>query len=244
MGAFGLMGPWRARAGRLLPQQGRGLKAIIAIHATALGPALGGCRMWPYASEDEALTDVLRLSRGMTYKAAVAGLNLGGGKAVIIGDAKKDKTRGAVPRLRPLRRVARRPLHHRRGRRHRHRGHGGRPHETALRHRRRTAHGGSRRSVAGHRVRRPAGASRPRVEAQLGDDSLKGAHGRRPGRRQRRLPPREATCATRAPRSSAPTSTPRRSNRRATSSASRSSPADEILRGRVRRLRALRARAP
>ncbi len=66
------------------------LKAIIAIHNTALGPALGGCRMWQYASEDEALIDVLRLARGMTYKAAVAGLNLGGGKAVIIGD-KKDK---------------------------------------------------------------------------------------------------------------------------------------------------------
>src|SRR5690349_3025305 len=68
------------------------LKAIIAIHSTALGPALGGCRMWNYANEDEALNDVLRLSRGMTYKAAVAGLNLGGGKAVIIGDPAKDKS--------------------------------------------------------------------------------------------------------------------------------------------------------
>ncbi len=68
------------------------LKAIIAIHDTTLGPALGGCRMWPYASEEEALTDVLRLSRGMTYKAAAAGLNLGGGKAVIIGDSKQDKS--------------------------------------------------------------------------------------------------------------------------------------------------------
>lgn len=68
-----------------------GLKAIIAIHNTTLGPALGGCRMWPYESEEHALTDVLRLSRGMTYKAAVAGLNLGGGKAVIIGDPKRDK---------------------------------------------------------------------------------------------------------------------------------------------------------
>lgn len=69
-----------------------GLKAIIAIHDTTLGPALGGCRMWPYASEEEALDDVLRLARGMTYKAAAAGLNLGGGKAVIIGDPKKDKS--------------------------------------------------------------------------------------------------------------------------------------------------------
>jgi leucine dehydrogenase len=66
-----------------------GLKAIIAIHNTVLGPALGGTRMWAYTSEQEALTDVLRLSRGMTFKAAISGINLGGGKAVIIGDAKK-----------------------------------------------------------------------------------------------------------------------------------------------------------
>lgn len=69
-----------------------GLQAIIAIHNTNLGPALGGTRMWPYATNEDALTDVLRLSRGMTYKAAVAGLNLGGGKAVIIGDPNKEKT--------------------------------------------------------------------------------------------------------------------------------------------------------
>ena len=69
-----------------------GLHAIIAIHNTTLGPALGGTRMWPYASEEEALIDVLRLSEGMTYKAAVTGLNLGGGKAVIIGDSRHDKT--------------------------------------------------------------------------------------------------------------------------------------------------------
>ncbi|HYH44340.1 MAG TPA: Glu/Leu/Phe/Val dehydrogenase dimerization domain-containing protein [Thermoanaerobaculia bacterium] len=69
-----------------------GLQAIIAVHSTVLGPGLGGVRMWPYASMDEALTDVLRLSRGMTYKAAAAGLNLGGGKAVIVGDAKKAKS--------------------------------------------------------------------------------------------------------------------------------------------------------
>lgn len=69
-----------------------GLKAIIAIHNTTLGPALGGLRMWPYESEQEALDDVLRLSKGMTYKAAVSGLNLGGGKSVIIGDPRKDKS--------------------------------------------------------------------------------------------------------------------------------------------------------
>lgn len=69
-----------------------GLKAIIGIHNTILGPALGGTRMWNYANEWEALNDVLRLSRGMTYKAAITGLNLGGGKAVIIGDSKIDKS--------------------------------------------------------------------------------------------------------------------------------------------------------
>lgn len=69
-----------------------GLKAIIGIHNTVLGPALGGTRMWKYANEWEALNDVLRLSRGMTYKSAISGLNLGGGKAVIIGDSKIDKT--------------------------------------------------------------------------------------------------------------------------------------------------------
>ncbi|MFN5921658.1 MAG: Glu/Leu/Phe/Val family dehydrogenase [Bacteroidota bacterium] len=69
-----------------------GLKAIIAIHNTVLGPGLGGTRIWNYASDAEAINDVLRLSRGMTYKAAISGLNLGGAKAVIIGDAGKIKT--------------------------------------------------------------------------------------------------------------------------------------------------------
>jgi leucine dehydrogenase len=69
-----------------------GLKAIIGIHNTVLGPALGGTRMWKYTNEWEAVNDVLRLSRGMTYKSAISGLNLGGGKAVIIGDSKLDKT--------------------------------------------------------------------------------------------------------------------------------------------------------
>ena len=69
-----------------------GLKAIIAIHNTTMGPSLGGVRMWNYKNEMEAVEDVLRLSRGMTYKAAISGLELGGGKAVIIGDAKTDKS--------------------------------------------------------------------------------------------------------------------------------------------------------
>ncbi|MNZ41409.1 Leucine dehydrogenase [compost metagenome] len=72
--------------------QASGLKAIIAIHDTTLGPALGGCRMWSYASDEEALRDVLRLSRGMTYKSALANLPLGGGKAVIIGDPHRGKS--------------------------------------------------------------------------------------------------------------------------------------------------------
>ena len=76
-----------------------GLKAIIAIHNTNLGPALGGTRMWMYKNEAEALNDVLRLSRGMTYKAAISGLNLGGGKAVIIGDSKKDKSESLFRRF-------------------------------------------------------------------------------------------------------------------------------------------------
>lgn len=69
-----------------------GLNAIIAVHDTTLGPALGGCRVWPYEKPADALTDALRLSRGMTYKNALAGLNLGGGKAVIIACPRKDKS--------------------------------------------------------------------------------------------------------------------------------------------------------
>ena len=69
-----------------------GLRAIIAVHNSNLGPALGGCRMWPYATEEEAVRDVLRLSRGMTYKSAMANLKLGGGKSVIIGNPRTQKT--------------------------------------------------------------------------------------------------------------------------------------------------------
>jgi leucine dehydrogenase len=76
-----------------------GLKAIIAIHNTILGPALGGTRMWNYTTEEEALQDVLRLSRGMTFKAAISGINLGGGKAVIIGDARTQKTEAFLRRF-------------------------------------------------------------------------------------------------------------------------------------------------
>jgi leucine dehydrogenase len=69
-----------------------GLRAIIAVHSTHLGPAAGGCRLWHYAEDGEALTDALRLSRGMSYKNAMAGLPLGGGKAVILADADRTKT--------------------------------------------------------------------------------------------------------------------------------------------------------
>lgn len=71
-----------------------GLRAVIGIHDTTLGPALGGCRMWPYATEDEAVADALRLSLGMTYKSAVAGQDFGGGKCVIWGDPGRDKSEG------------------------------------------------------------------------------------------------------------------------------------------------------
>lgn len=76
-----------------------GLKAIIAIHNTVLGPALGGTRMWQYENEALALNDVLRLSRGMSYKAAISGLNLGGGKAVIIGDSRTQKNEALMRRF-------------------------------------------------------------------------------------------------------------------------------------------------
>ena len=76
-----------------------GLKAIIAIHNTTLGPALGGTRMWTYSNEMEALNDVLRLSKGMTYKNSISGLNLGGGKAVIIGDSRSMKSEALFRRF-------------------------------------------------------------------------------------------------------------------------------------------------
>ncbi len=76
-----------------------GLKALVGIHNTVLGPAMGGTRMWNYSTEEEAVKDVLRLSRGMTFKSAIAGLNIGGGKAVIIGDASKIKNEALLRRF-------------------------------------------------------------------------------------------------------------------------------------------------
>ena len=90
-----------------------GLRAIVALHSTALGPAFGGCRMYPYADEAQALTDVLRLSRGMTYKAAICELPYGGGKSVILADPRRDKTPELLRAMGRADRAAGRPLHHR-----------------------------------------------------------------------------------------------------------------------------------
>ncbi len=90
-GVFDLMGEWEHEQVVFTYDPSCGYRGIIAVHNTALGPALGGTRFWDYESDYDALIDVLRLSRGMTFKAAVAGLNLGGGKAVIIGDHKTTK---------------------------------------------------------------------------------------------------------------------------------------------------------
>src|SRR3954471_22450264 len=83
---------YRFKKLQLVNDSASGLRAVIAIHSTALGPATGGLRMWTYESELAAIFDALRLARGMTYKYAAAGVNLGGGKAVIIGDPKTDKS--------------------------------------------------------------------------------------------------------------------------------------------------------
>jgi len=92
VGVFGQMEEMAHENVFLCHDVATGLKAIIAIHNTVLGPALGGTRMWTYATDDAAITDALRLSEGMTYKAAITGLNLGGGKAVIIGDPRTQKS--------------------------------------------------------------------------------------------------------------------------------------------------------
>ena len=92
-----------------------GLRAFIAIHDTALGPALGGVRVWPHPTEDEAVMDVLRLSRAMTYKSASAGLPFGGGKGLIIANPRKDKTEAMMRGLRQVRREPGWPIHHHRG---------------------------------------------------------------------------------------------------------------------------------
>ena len=96
----------------------QGLRAFIAIHDTTLGPGCGGLRVWPHASEDDAIMDVLRLSRAMTYKSAVAGLDLGGAKALIMADPRTDKNEAMLARVRAARRLTGRAVRHDRGRRH------------------------------------------------------------------------------------------------------------------------------
>ncbi len=92
MQLFEKLGEYRYEQLVFCHDQATGLRAVVAIHDTTLGPALGGCRMYPYATEEEAVIDALRLARGMTYKAAASGLNLGGGKSVILGDPDEDKS--------------------------------------------------------------------------------------------------------------------------------------------------------
>ena len=157
-----------------------GLRAIIALHNTALGPGLGGTRFYPYASTDDALRDVLNLSRGMTYKNALAGLDLGGGKAVIIGDPATHEDRGPAAGLRPVRAVAERSLLHRLRRRHFLRGHGPHRPRVRLRHRPHRRPRRCRRLVGAHGVRRVPG------HARLGRGDLGRAHAGRARRRDRR----------------------------------------------------------
>ena len=90
-----------------------GYRGIIAIHDTTLGPALGGTRFWNYTSETEAITDVLRLARGMTYKAAITGLALGGGKSVIIGNSHATDREAIFRAHGRAIGISRRPIHHR-----------------------------------------------------------------------------------------------------------------------------------
>ena len=139
-----------------------GLRAIIAIHSTALGPGLGGTRFYPYASTADAIRDVLNLSRGMSYKAALAGLDLGGGKAVIIGDPTKDKTEALLRAYGRFVQSLERPLLHRLRRRHLLRRHGRHGARVRLRHRPHRRPRWRRRLVGAHGVRRLPGHARER----------------------------------------------------------------------------------
>ena len=230
----------RARA-RLLESRGRPAGDHRRPFDTVLGPGLGGVRMWPYASTDEALTDVLRLSRGMTYKAAAAGLNLGGGKAVILGDPKKDKSEAlfrAFGRFveslgghyitaedvgtdtADMELIAT---------------------ETPLGHRRADRPRRRRRSVAGHRARRPPGDEGRRAAGSGGSPRSRGRSVAIQGLGSVGCYLAGYLRGRRGARSSAATSTPRRSKRRARELGVEIVPPDEIFDVDVRRLRALRA---
>ena len=153
-----------------------GLRALVAVHSTARGPALGGTRFHPYASDADALRDVLNLSRGMSYKAAMAGLDLGGGKAVIIGDPRTDKTPALLRAYGRFVQSLGGPLLHRLRRGHLLRGHGRDRRGVPLRHRPHGGPGRGRRLLGADGVRRVPGHARRRA----GDVGL--AHARGDGR--------------------------------------------------------------
>ena len=203
--------------------KGTGLRAIVAIHDTRLGPALGGCRFIPYDTDEDALVDALRLARGMTYKAALAGLAHGGGKSVIMRPQARLRPRGALSRVRQIPRRSARPLHHRRGQRHRPRGHGGHPHGDQERHRHRSVARRLGRSVAVHGARRAA-RHRGGREAQAGQGLARRRARRGAGRGARGLPPLQGAARRRARSSPSPTSIRSRPSARRASSAPASRP--------------------
>ena len=184
-----------------------GLRAIIALHDTSLGPGLGGTRFHPYSSTDQALADVLRLSRAMTSKNAVAGLDHGGGKAVIIGDPQPRQDPRAAARLRPLRRVARRPLRHRLRRRHLRGRHGRRRRVHPVGHRPLARARRRRRLLGAHRLRRLPGHA-GRRPARVGRADPRRAPGRASRASARWAGGSPTTSSRTAPRWSSPTSTP------------------------------------
>ena len=205
-----------------------GLRAIIAVHSTVLGPGLGGVRMWPFATLDEALTDVLRLSRGMTYKAAAAGPQPRRRQGGDHRRPQEGQERGAVPRLRRLRRLAGRPLHHRRGRRHR-------PEDMELIHMETRWVTGVSPELGGAGDPSPVTAfgvwqgMRAAAQWTWGDAALRGRSVAIQGLGSVGCSLAAATCSRRGPSSSAPTSTPSARRARSTSWASSWSPPEQIF---------------
>jgi hypothetical protein len=181
-----------------------GYRGIVAIHDTTLGPALGGTRFWHYATDEEAVIDALRLARGMTYKNAVAGLNLGGGKSVIIGD---NRTPNREMIFRAHGRFVDslgRALRDGRGRGHEHGRHGLRPHGDRLR---RGPRGRLGRPVAGHGARRLPRHPGERP-APLGVGLARGEDRSRSRGAATSAATSPRSCTPPAPGSSSPTSTP------------------------------------
>ena len=166
-----------------------GLRAIIAIYSTALGPALGGTRFYPYPSEEAALADVLNLARAMAYKNAMAGPGSRRRQGRHHRRSAAAEVRGAAARLRPVRAVAERPVHHRLRRRHLQRGHGHRGPRVPARDREDGAERRRGRLLGADGVRRLPGDARGR-RARLGHEQPGGPPGRRRRRGQGRAPPR------------------------------------------------------